>query len=621
MSSLTHFASLPSRISSTASSASLLIVMLAAPLARGQGGAPDQTLLAERGKESLAKLDSEIFSWTAVHTSPQMPPVRVDTLHLPEMQRLTVSVQTGESARLLARIYVRDGYWYVQQGDVTAKYRPYEAPFEDPILYMYLAQSQLRRVEANEPLGKFEGVEDHLALYRVLPTADEASRLAQTGKGLEKSLQEFRSQRAKANQAFRAALARLQKKGNKNQGDGDASDEGDGGGGGGGGGGGKGKGRGGKGAVNMNEIRQAMQAHQQLEEQRDKIEAAMQQRIKRVADRRKSGVIVKVDGRSGVFMQWGVENQVVIRNLQRHDPREIDPTWFDVDLQSWLDMAAERTEADYLELAMFNHNARWRPDGPRLTATAVLADLAGGPILRVPYRGGIAVGGCFSADRRKVYVLGQRLTKPAVDLFEIDLATGVNRRLGGEALADGFVDAPSLSMDGKRLVVLHKPSLLKPEAQVYLVDIAGGEAKPVGEPLRASSPSWLPNDEGIVLAIEDASGASTIQRLDFDGKLTVLQYGGRSPTVLLPRHLILYDAGQAGSHSWTICDIDGRRAQPVGDGMADFAAAAPSAIGTKALMLKLGGEQGPRPHVVDLENGDTRELSFGLGSWSHPVWK
>ncbi|MEQ8786583.1 MAG: hypothetical protein RIC55_09805 [Pirellulaceae bacterium] len=571
----------------------------------GQTGAPNLAALAERGKQSLSKLDTDIFSWRSVHTSPSLPPHIVDTLHLPDMRRMTVSVRRGDAQQMLAQIYERDGYWYVIQGDISTKHHPYEALFDQPILYTFLAQSQLRSVDVDHPLGAYEGLEDNLALYRSRPTADEAARLAKVGAGMKQSLEGFRAQRKKANAEFAAKVKKAQEQIKNSKG----------------GGGGKGeKGKNNKGAGLAADLRQAMIAHKAVEEQRDELEAMMQQQIETVADVRENGVLAKVDARSGVVMKWGIESQVEIRDIRRHDPSEIDASWFDVGLQNWLDMAPQRSESDYAQLAMFNHNPQWRPGGPSAASSAVLATTTGSPPVRVPYRGGIASGGCFSADRRHVYVTGQLVDRPAVGLFEIDLANGRQRPLGGETLQDGFAGSPSLSSDGKRLVVAHKKSLLEPQAQVYVIDIESGQARPIGEPLHASSPAWFPNDEALLIAVQQGEGASTIERLDFDGTLTLIQHG-RSPRMLSPRRVILYDAGGDESHAWMTCNTDGRRAQPVGDGLADFAEPSPSTFGAEALMLRLGGEKGPRPHVVHLETGETREISLSLGWWSHPVWK
>jgi hypothetical protein len=586
--------------------AGMLLVVVAAWIpAAGQNRGPNLTALAERGKQSLSKLDTDIFSWRAVHTSPSMPPYIVDTLHLPDMRRMIVSVRLGDIQRKLAEIYERDGYWYVIKEDGSTKYHPYEAVFDEPILYTFLAQSELRSIDPHRPPGSFDGVEENLAMFRARPTPDEAARLANVGEAMKKTLENFRAERKKANEQFAAQMKKAQEQ-IKNAG-------------GGGGGGKKGKGRNKKAEVAA-QLRQAMITHKAVEEQRDENEALMQQRIDDVAALRENGAVAKVDVRSGVFMRWGIESQVEIRDIRRLDPSEVDPSWFDVSVQNWLDMAPQRGPGDFEQLAMFNHNPVWRPGGPSVTSSAVFVNTTGGPVVRVPYRGGIASGGCFSADRSKVYVTGQLVDRPAVGLFELDLKTGKQRQLGGETLADGFADAPRLSSDGKRLVVLHKQSLLKPEARVYLVDLESDQATSVGRPMQVSSPSWFPNDEALMVAVRQGEGATTIERLDFDGTLTLLTQG-RSPMILSPRHLMLYDAGGDEAHNWMTCNTEGRRVQPVGNGLPDFSAAGPSAFGTEALMLRTGGEQGPRPHVVNLETGETRALSVGLGWWSHPVWK
>ncbi len=116
-------------------------------------------------------------------------------------------------------------------------------------------------------------------------------------------------------------------------------------------------------------------------------------------------------------------------------------------------------------------------------------------------------------------------------LYEIDLKTGVNRGLGGDLLANGISLFPSLSPDGKTVVVSHKGTtggIL--DVQICLVDLATGNARIVGEPLDTGPVCWFPDGKFLLLAdrksIDVSKPAlSTIYRMDLEGRLTKLARG------------------------------------------------------------------------------------------------
>ena len=78
-----------------------------------------------------------------------------------------------------------------------------------------------------------------------------------------------------------------------------------------------------------------------------------------------------------------------------------------------------------------------------------------------------------------------------------------------------------------------------------LVDLATGDARPVGRPREFGSPSWLPDGKGILIvdrkSIDPSKPSiSMICRMDLDGRLTALCEGS-IPVLLGDRKRILFE--------------------------------------------------------------------------------
>lgn len=120
------------------------------------------------------------------------------------------------------------------------------------------------------------------------------------------------------------------------------------------------------------------------------------------------------------------------------------------------------------------------------------------------------------------------------DLYEVDLRTGQNRRLGGELLASGFSLMPALSPDGKTVAVLHKGAtgaIL--DLQVCLVDLESGEARTLGDLGDMAFLSWFPDGKSLLLLNREVTDPAdvtsprpdTIARLDLNGRMTKIRDG------------------------------------------------------------------------------------------------
>ena len=71
------------------------------------------------------------------------------------------------------------------------------------------------------------------------------------------------------------------------------------------------------------------------------------------------------------------------------------------------------------------------------------------------------------------------------------------------------------------------------------------------------------------------------------------------PFSLAPRGRILYKTDNKTS-AWMTCDLEGKNPEQIMDGLPKFSFPAVSPDGNKILIMKFGGDMGPRPSIVDL---------------------
>jgi Tol biopolymer transport system component len=210
-------------------------------------------------------------------------------------------------------------------------------------------------------------------------------------------------------------------------------------------------------------------------------------------------------------------------------------------------------------------------------------------------------------------------------LFEIDLTSGRQRRLGGPLLDEGMVMFGAISPDGKSLAVtqgLAQQKLL--EQQVVIVDLPGGQSRRLGKPLDCAYLSWLPKGDGVILVSRKNKSLfeapeGTVSRLNLKGELIAL-FKGDNPFALSPKSLILFQM-PTEPRQWMTSDLDGKGAKPVLDGLPKYRFPTASPDAKRLVMMKFGGPDGPKPNVIDLESGDIKEIPAGSGLWAWPVWR
>jgi hypothetical protein len=348
--------------------------------------------------------------------------------------------------------------------------------------------------------------------------------------------------------------------------------------------------------------------------------------LDQVQDLLKKGTPLKIDIATGMFVQLGNPG----KQMEFHDFAWLDDVparEFEVGNKAWDDNTADPTIGDRSELLMISHNGIWHPGMKAGDTDGRLLDLRSGRYRRIPFQGAIAMPGCFLKDRTKVVVSGVDGIEGALRLYEVDLKTGQNRRLGGELLANGMSLLPALSPDGKMLAVLHKgatEAIL--DSQVCLVDLASGEARTLGEPHDMAFLSWFPDGRSLLLLKREVTDPAdvtserqeTIARLDLNGRMTKIRDGG-NPILLRDGRTILFrDTRQ---DTWQICDLDGGTSRVLAGGLAQYGFPSLAPDGKRIVMMRFRPGHAPEPQILNIGESDGKTAVNAPGLWATPAWQ
>jgi hypothetical protein len=413
---------------------------------------PNLDRIAEAGRISVERMKLQAASWSATTTLGPEASAVIQVVTSPAMRRFALFIEAKGRRSEAFRIIDRDGLWYTVEGRKLGRYRPYEAPFDIPNAYYFLARSdpQFLTEPRGDDLGVYEGTNEGIATYRSPLPEPVRRQLIDTIAALEEVKQQS------ANQSARAA-----------------ADE----------------------------------------------------SIRRMQDLVQNGRSLKIDVASGLVVRVGTPE----RPTELHDFRwldQVDDRDFRVAGRPWEDNTDDPTRDDLSELVMISHSGSWRPGNPSRDTDGRLLDVRSGRYRRIPFHGAQVSPGCFLKNRTRVAVTGLDVVDGTLGLYEVNLSTGENRRLGGELLASGMSLMPALSPDGTTLAVLHKgPEVGLLETRVCLVNLATGEARALGEPADMAFLSWFPDSKALLLlhreAIDPANLPSprteSIARMDMDG--------------------------------------------------------------------------------------------------------
>jgi hypothetical protein len=150
---------------------------------------PTAADFAAASRRSRERLSKEPVTWTVDHGLAGGAVISVRVVR--NGAQATWTVASPEFAQPVVRVIERDGLWYVSDGALRYKCRPYEAPFELPTISFLLARSELLLWEdANANLGKLVTTDGKVATFKLPLTGPVANELQQAAKKVKEALVE-----------------------------------------------------------------------------------------------------------------------------------------------------------------------------------------------------------------------------------------------------------------------------------------------------------------------------------------------------------------------------------------------------------------------------------------------
>lgn len=348
--------------------------------------------------------------------------------------------------------------------------------------------------------------------------------------------------------------------------------------------------------------------------------------MERNRDLVEKGTATKIEIASGMIVQFGSsDRQTEFQKFSWIDGVGLEQ--FSVEKKQWESFLDDPTTGDTSELLMMSHSGTWRPGQKSPDTDGRLVDLRTGRYRRIPFRGASVMPGCFLKGRTRVVISGLDSLTGVLGLYEIDLKTGANRQLGGEALGIGLSLMPALSPDGKTLAVLHKGAAGSTlDSQIYLVDVETGDSKALGQLGDMAFLSWLPDGNGLVILLRESTDRSnlsspqtkTICRISLDGQIKKLR-DGDTPLLLTDGKTILFQ--DANVHTWHTCDLDGANVKLYAGGMTGYGFPAAASDGNRILFMHFRTGNAPEPMIFPIGKSDGKPAITKSGLWAMPAWR
>lgn len=350
---------------------------------------------------------------------------------------------------------------------------------------------------------------------------------------------------------------------------------------------------------------------------------AIEERIRETRKEFEEGRPIEIDPEAGVVRKFTIPDwfEVIFRGPQW---TKVSESTFDVSDVDWKDYNSDPAEGvDPEDLLLISHCRGWSHGMSDRNADCGLLNVKTREYRRVPFVGATAWPGCFLKGRTSVVVLGaESIDGGPLGLYEIDLRTGSNRRLGGGQLRDRLCFSPCLSPDGRTLAYVNADFAagITLDTQVTLLDLKTDAIRTIGDPLYASHLSWLPSGEGLILANREAStivrsSQPTICRMDLEGNLTKIRKGD-SPLLLEDGKTILFDRND---NEWWTCDLRGKHVKPYAEGMPE--AGNPTACPDGKRIAWMVFADRPIPCIGKLKSANLKSITRAPGLWTYPQWR
>ncbi|MDB5390156.1 MAG: hypothetical protein JWM11_5802, partial [Planctomycetaceae bacterium] len=253
----------------------------------------------------------------------------------------------------------------------------------------------------------------------------------------------------------------------------------------------------------------------------------------------------------------------------------------------WPDHSQPFRAEELNDLIQIANNPGWKPGMRSGDLDLMLVNVKTNSVRRAPFPRGLAMPGCFSKDRLKIYVVGSDTATASLRLYEINLQTRETRPIGDQALNLGNWIYPVMSPAGDRLGIVQMFVGSGFRSQIHVIDLATGKSRTVGQPMDVAMLNWSPRGDALIGRLrepnEEGVSTSYVIRVAMDGEVTKLCQG-EFPEVLVQDQRILFQ-GQDAEKRFQTCDLDGTNIQPFGNGFQGFGF--PSASGDgRLIMLK-----------------------------------
>jgi hypothetical protein len=318
--------------------------------------------------------------------------------------------------------------------------------------------------------------------------------------------------------------------------------------------------------------------------------------------------------------------------------KEVDESEFAIDNVRWDDHTSDPLAGDLNDLLMIGHFPGYQPSMKEFELDGRLMDVRTGQFRRIPFQGPMCMAGCFTKDRRAVIVSGMA-PNGALRPYYVNLANGENRALGGRLFDSGFAIGATLSPDGQRIAVIHRGAAgMTMELRLFLIDIATGDATPVGEPRDLGMPQWMPDGKNLLVVNRqppaapkaEVDAATTkpatepalvpmLSLMDFNGRLTPLRKG-INPVILPIHKQIMYQ--DIDDQLWHVCDLSGQNDKLYGDGFKGFRFPVPAPDEQRLLIMKQEQDsQVGIPGVFPFGETTGHMLTTVPGLWGIAAWR
>lgn len=342
--------------------------------------------------------------------------------------------------------------------------------------------------------------------------------------------------------------------------------------------------------------------------------------LKSIEDVLQRGLPVRVDLQTGAILYSAAAPGRTIEWSDIAWDLDVKSFTHEVQTRKWTDRSSPIQETDLPNLVQIGWDRNWRPGVPPGDPDLMLLNVVTHEVRRVPFPFGSALAGCFSPDRKNIYLTGTNMVDASLQIFQVNLLTGETSLVGDEPMRQGMWMVPTASPDGRYLAAAQFMAGSALKSQIHVIDLETQTSRPIGEPLDVASLSWNPDGQSLIGTVRHTTSLSEVPiakvtEIRLDGSVTELASGSFS--VLLPSlNRILYKSKEGKLNT---CKLDGSDEETFDVGDTELGFPAPSNDG-RLMMMKFEKGKAPVPCLIDIKTRKTTPLPLQPGLWSTPRW-